>query len=61
MKYKTNTVLGVFLFFSIIFWVIAPGFAPAQTPSKSDVSKQTMDTQTKEDTLAPAKKSQGGG
>jgi MscS family membrane protein len=56
MKYKTNTVLGAFLFFSIIFLAIAPGFAPAQTPLKSDVSKQTMDTQAKDDTLTPAKK-----
>jgi MscS family membrane protein len=54
MKYRS--ISGAFLFFSIIFWTITPGYAPAQTPSKSDVSKQTIDTQTKDDTLAPAKK-----
>jgi MscS family membrane protein len=56
MTYRTNSVLGAFLFFSILFWTVTPGYAPAQTPSKNDVPKQTIDTQTQNDTQTPAKK-----
>ena len=51
MTYRTNSVLGAFLFFSIIFWTVTPGYAPAQTASKSDVPKQTIDTQTQTVTI----------
>ena len=61
MKYRTNSVLGAFLFFSIIFWTVTPGYAPAQAPSKGDVPKQTIDTQTQNDTQTPAKENQGRG
>jgi len=56
MLYRTNSVLGAFLFFSIVFWTITPGYAPAQTASKGEMSKQTIDPQTKNDTQAPVKK-----
>ncbi|MGD8448100.1 MAG: hypothetical protein PVF36_02630, partial [Desulfobacterales bacterium] len=53
---KKKTIVGAFLFFNIILWTFAPGHAPTQTASKSEVSKQTIDTQTKNDIQDPAPK-----
>ncbi|MGD9334532.1 MAG: mechanosensitive ion channel family protein [Desulfobacterales bacterium] len=53
MNYRT--ILGGFLFFSIILWTIAPGYATTQTTSKGEVSQKTIDQQTN-NTQAPAPK-----
>lgn len=55
MKYKTNSILGVFLLFSIILWTISPGYAPAQTPLKGEVPQKIIETQTN-NTQVPEKK-----
>jgi MscS family membrane protein len=54
MKYKT--IKGVFLFFSLTLWTIAPGYATAQGSSAKEVSQKTVDTQTKNDTQAAVPK-----
>lgn len=54
MKYRTNSILGAFLFFSIIFWTITPRYTLLQTTSKGKIPKQTIGTQTKNNTQTPA-------
>jgi len=55
MKYRTNSIFSVFLFFTIIIWILAPGQALAQTASKGEASQKTIDHKTNE-TQAPATK-----
>jgi MscS family membrane protein len=46
MKYRINSIFSVFLFFTIIIWIIAPGHAPAQTASKGEAPQKTIEYQT---------------
>ncbi len=56
MRYPTNSILGAFLFFSIIIWTITPGHALAQTASNGEVPQKTIDHPTN-NTQIPAAKS----
>jgi len=56
MRYRTNSILGAFLFFSIIIWTIAPGHALAQTASNGEVPQKTIDHPTN-NTQSPGAKS----
>jgi len=55
MKYRTNSIFNVFLFFTIIIWIIAPGQALAQTASKGEAPQKTIDRQIN-NTQVPATK-----
>jgi len=56
MRYRTNSILGAFLFFSIIIWTITPGHALAQTASNGEVPQKTINNPTN-NTQSPAAKS----
>ncbi|MEJ2656534.1 MAG: mechanosensitive ion channel family protein [Desulfobacterales bacterium] len=55
MKYRTNSIFSVLLFFTIIVWIIAPCYAATQTASKSEASQKTIDHQTKNTQIPPTK------
>jgi len=53
MQFRTNIVLGFYLSFCIIFWLIAPCNILAQTAPKSEVPEKTFNAQTKGKTQTP--------
>jgi MscS family membrane protein len=55
MKYRINSIFSVFLVFTIIIWIVAPGHTPAQTVSKVETPQKTIDHQTN-NTQVPATK-----
>jgi len=55
MKYRTNFIVGAFLFLIIITLAMVPAYVPAQTASKGEVPQKTTDHQTNNN-KAPATK-----